>query len=219
MLSAGLLSVAIAPGIAVVVYIYKKDHTDKEPKLLLLFAFLMGVLSTLPAFILSRIFEKKTGLSIHAYSISTLLTYCIFGIGLIEEGSKFLFTKIFYRKESFSHPFDGVIYSVMVAMGFATFENIMYVADGGMQTGLLRMFTSIPAHAAFAVLMGSYLGRAKFSMYPLPLLFLAVVIPSIYHGLFDFFLIQKVSWVLSIGTALTFVHILKLSRKIINREP
>ena len=95
MLSAGLLSMAIAPGIAIAVYIYKKDHTEKESKLHLFVAFLLGMAATLPAFLLSRLFEKKTGLNAQAYSIGTLLTYCIFGIGLIEELSKFLFSKIF----------------------------------------------------------------------------------------------------------------------------
>ena len=218
MLSAGLLSMAIAPGIAIAVYIYKKDHTEKEPKLHLFVAFLLGMVATLPAFLLSRLFEKKTGLNAQAFSIGTLLTYCILGVGLMEELSKFLFSKIFYRKEAFNEPFDGVVYCVMVAMGFATAENIVYIADGGLQTAILRMFTSIPAHAAFAVLMGNYMGRAKFSLHPLPLLILAVIIPSIYHGLFDFFLIQKISWVLSLGAAITFVHMLKLSNKIIDRQ-
>lgn len=217
MLSAGLLSMAIAPGIAVAVYIYKKDHTEKESKLHLLFAFLLGMSSTLPAFLLSRFFEKKTGLNAEAFSIGTLLTYCIFGIGFIEEFSKFIFAKLFYGKSTFNEPFDGVVYCVMVAMGFATAENIVYIADGGLHTAILRMFTSIPAHAAFAVLMGNYMGRAKFSKRPNTLLFLSVLVPTIYHGLFDFFLIQKISWVLSIGAAVTFVHILKLSRNIINQ--
>ncbi|MDI1234841.1 MAG: PrsW family intramembrane metalloprotease [bacterium] len=218
MLSAGLLSIAIAPSIAISVYIYKKDHTEKESKLHLLLAFAMGMVATLPAYLLSRLFEKKTGLNIQAYSIGTLLTYCIFGIGLIEELSKFIFSKLFYRKETFNQPFDGVIYCVMVAMGFATVENIIYITDGGLNTAILRMFISVPAHAAFGILMGNYMGRAKFSQHSLHFLILSVLIPALYHGFFDFFLIQKISWIISLGAAIIFVHMFKLSQKIIKGQ-
>ena len=51
----------------------------------------------------------------------------------------------------------------MVAMGFATIENVIFVMEGGVTTGIVRMFSTVPAHATFAVIMGYYLGKAKFN--------------------------------------------------------
>jgi RsiW-degrading membrane proteinase PrsW (M82 family) len=50
----------------------------------------------------------------------------------------------------------------MVSMGFAAFENILYVFQGGFKVALLRAFTAIPAHATFGVIMGYYMGKSKF---------------------------------------------------------
>lgn len=44
----------------------------------------------------------------------------------------------------------------MVSMGFATAENIMYVMQNGMSVAFLRMFTAVPAHAFFAVIIGYF---------------------------------------------------------------
>ena len=76
----------------------------------------------------------------------------------------------------------------MVSMGFATVENIMYVFQYGFTTGFLRMFTAVPAHGAFAIIMGYFLGKAKFThskefYYSL----VALIAASLFHGLYDYF--------------------------------
>ena len=49
-------------------------------------------------------------------------------VGFSEEASKFLGLRFYsYRQKSFDEPLDGIVYSVMVSMGFATLENVMYV--------------------------------------------------------------------------------------------
>ena len=211
-----LLCIAIAPGIAISLFVFKKDKFDKEPKKLLLLAFVFGILSTIPAVFISIYFKKYTGLSEHTIPLSGLLSFSLLGIGLVEEFSKWLFVRYFYRHKAFSEPFDGIVYSVMVSMGFATIENVFYVLDGGISVGLLRMFISVPAHAAFAVVMGNYFGMAKFLKPKKYLLLLGLVIP--YHGLFDFFLLQKYSFLLTLGAVVTFVHIVWLSKNIIKKR-
>jgi RsiW-degrading membrane proteinase PrsW (M82 family) len=39
----------------------------------------------------------------------------------------------------------------------------MYVLEGGYETAVLRAFTAVPAHATFGILMGYFMGKAKFS--------------------------------------------------------
>ena len=54
-----LIALAIAPGLAIAIYIYWKDKWDKEPLQWLLFAFLLGVLSVVPTLILSLLAQAQ----------------------------------------------------------------------------------------------------------------------------------------------------------------
>jgi RsiW-degrading membrane proteinase PrsW (M82 family) len=112
-----------------------------------------------------------------------------FKVALVEEFSKFIFIRfILYNNKNFNEPFDGIVYACMVGMGFATLENIIYVFQYGAPTGFIRIFTAVPAHATFAVLMGYFLGKAKFThRKELYYSFLALLIPTAFHGAYDYF--------------------------------
>jgi RsiW-degrading membrane proteinase PrsW (M82 family) len=73
-------------------------------------------------------------------------------------------------------------------MGFASLENLLYVFHYGFETGFVRMFTAVPAHAMFGVIMGYYLGKAKFT-HSRGLYFsvLALTTATAFHGLYDYF--------------------------------
>lgn len=215
----GLLALAIAPGIAICIFIYLKDKYNKEPLGLLVLNFLMGMVAIIPAVLLQLI----SGISLEGLAGKTLVEMAIFAylvVGLSEEGSKYLMLRLFaYRRRSFDEPFDGIVYAIMVGMGFATLENIGYVLQHGMGTGILRMFLSVPAHATFAVLMGYYLGKAKFDpVNRTKYLFLSLFWPVIFHGTFDYFLFIG-NTLLNIGGALvSFIVALQLSKKAIQKH-
>ncbi len=111
-------------------------------------------------------------------------------VAFSEEGSKYIMLRLYaFPKKVFSEPFDGIVYAVMVGMGFATLENIEYVRQFGLQTGVERFFLAVPAHAAFAVLMGYYVGLAKFDRERSSwLMWKGLLIAVLFHGSFDFFL-------------------------------
>jgi RsiW-degrading membrane proteinase PrsW (M82 family) len=97
-----------------------------------------------------------------------------------------------YRNQAFNEPFDGIIYSVMISMGFATLENIGYVLNYGFKTGLIRMFISVPSHAAFAVLIGYHVGLAKFDAHnAIKHIVKGFLLAVFFHGAFDFFLLLQ----------------------------
>ena len=154
-----LLAIATAPGVAIGLYIYLKDKHEREPIGLLIKAFMYGMLSTLLTFIIS--IPISSMIPIDEQDIGEQAIHAFLLVALIEEFSKFVFLRgVLYRNKNFNEPFDGIVYSVMVGMGFATLENILYVSDGGVGTAILRMFTAVPAHASFAILMGYFLGKA-----------------------------------------------------------
>lgn len=182
-----LFGLAIAPGIAISIYIYFRDRYEKEPLSLLARTFSAGFLIVIPAaaieFAFSHIFNLNEA------NISHVALNNIIFIGLTEEICKYYcLYKIAYTKPDFNEPFDGITYAVMVSMGFATSENILYVMNGGFTVAAARIFTAVPAHFSFAVLMGYFIGLAKFRKQPKPYLLLGVVIATIFHGSYDFFL-------------------------------
>ncbi|MEY3178327.1 MAG: hypothetical protein RJB42_568, partial [Bacteroidota bacterium] len=76
--------------------------------------------------------------------------------------------------------------------GFATAENIMYVYEYGVATGVVRLFLAVPAHATFAIIMGYFMGKARFSHKREPYLLIAGLFWAVvFHGSYDFFLFIK----------------------------
>jgi RsiW-degrading membrane proteinase PrsW (M82 family) len=181
-----LLALAIAPGLAIAMFIYERDKLDKEPFHLLIKSFFLGVLSVFIAMLLESGAEQM-GVAVSEDVLTSGLFALI--VGISEEGTKYAFLMWFaYPKKEFNEPFDGITYAVMIAMGFATFENIIYVVDGGIQIGMLRMFSAVPAHGIFGILMGYFVGMAKFKhqhiLSPLRMAGLGTAI--LFHAAYDF---------------------------------
>lgn len=186
------LALAVAPGIAIIIFILFKDRYNKEPRTNLIVSFLLGCISIIPAA------EAETALrGVVDGSVTALAIFCFAVIGGSEEIAKFLCLRFYsYNKKSFDEPLDGIVYSLMVGMGFATVENILYVfkyaeVGRGVQVGLQRMFMSVPAHAAFAVLMGYYVGKAKFGGNKFFLMIWGLLLAIFFHGAYDFFLFYQ----------------------------
>lgn len=181
-----LLAIAIAPGIAICLFILHRDAYNKEPKLELIFSFLLGVLSVVPAIFIERQFYDYQDVSIAGIVLKAFIV-----VALTEEAVKYAVLRLYsFNRPSFDEPLDGIVYGVMVSMGFATMENILYVQQYGMMVGVQRMFLAVPAHATFGVLMGYFAGKAKFAA---PgkrsrLLLTGLLWATFAHGCYDFFL-------------------------------
>src|ERR1043165_274463 len=154
-----LLALALAPTFAIVLYILYKDKLDREPPSVLFMSFLWGVISTIPAMAL----EIGAGYFQLDETIQGTVLFVFFGVALVEEFVKFVALRLYaFNRKSFDEPLDGIVYGVMVGLGFATLENVLYVFEHGMATAMFRMFLSVPGHAAYGVIMGYYFGKAKF---------------------------------------------------------
>ena len=205
---------ALAPGLAIIIFIYWKDKFEKEPKRLLALSFLLGALSIIPAIILEMIFSNYAE-SIPIYLISNAVK-AVLVVGLAEEGSKYFMARYFlFPRRAFNEPFDGITYCVMISMGFATIENVMYVMDGGVTTALLRMVTAVPAHATFGIIMGYYLGLKKFDSENRYYGLKALGFAALLHGAYDFFLFINYYPGMAIGALLSLRYGIIFSRKAI----
>jgi RsiW-degrading membrane proteinase PrsW (M82 family) len=182
-----LLLIAILPGLAIALFIYLKDIREPEPYGLLMLSVLFGVI----AFFISR----GIGYLLHGFmyeaegDMTRTVMSAFFITGLLGEGFKFLFLRgfTFYYK-NFNQPFDGIVYAVMVGIGFATAQNVLYALNGDTQVDILPMMTSVPANAVYAVIMGFFLGEAKlFRNRTFLFSALALLLASFVHGFYDYF--------------------------------
>lgn len=223
-----LIALAVAPGVAVCLFIYSLQRLGKTSMRSLILSFLLGAAATLPALAVQLLFVDVRNDPWH-HSIWSYLWYAFGVVALSEEGSKFLILRGYaYPKKIFREPFDGVIYAVMIGMGFATVENIEYVRQFGLETGVSRFFLAIPAHASFAVLMGYPVGRAKFeSRHSLGLLLRGLGVAVLFHGSFDLFLFLQQSHVatkylstgvLSFGAFATFYIAVRLAMRALRQH-
>lgn len=210
-----LLALAVAPGLAIMIYIYWKDQFNREPRKLLALAFFLGVLSVIPVFFIGSWFNRA-GAGISETNPWQTAFYAFIAVALTEECSKFFFVRRFlFTHKEFDEPFDGITYAVMVSMGFATLENILYVMQGGMQVAILRMFTAVPAHATFGILMGYYMGLAKFRKQRFAYNMTGLFAATLFHGAYDFFLMQKNIPLQGTGAILSLLIGIYLSKRAI----
>jgi len=157
-----LFLAAVAPPLFLA-YVIFKLNTFKQMKVeVCLRLFIYGGLIGIPIIFA----EQFTRPILEEFTQSVFLTMLI-GVALIEEFFKYLAVKlVVYDKVRFNAPIDGIVYTVMVGLGFALAENVSYVfsansPEDGMGLAIGRMFTAIPAHALFGVFMGYFLGRAQ----------------------------------------------------------
>jgi protease PrsW len=209
-----LLAFAIAPGVGIAVYVYLKDKHEREPVGLLVKSFFFGALSVFVTLLIS--IPLSALIPINETNLTEQAIHAFIIVALVEEFSKFIFVRgILYRNPNFNEPFDGIVYSVMVSMGFATLENVMYVVEGGWGVAVLRMFTAVPAHASFAVLMGYYLGLAKFVHKKSYYGWYALGIATLFHGAYDYFWFISFVPGIWLGAIASLVIGIMLSRKAI----
>ena len=215
-----LIAIALIPVIVLISYIYFHDKHEREPMGLLIWAFVLGIFSVIPALIFTAGWEQL-GFTRTEGPFNTLF-YAFVVVALSEESAKYLMMRSFlYKRKAFNEPYDGIIYMVMIGMGFAALENLIYVFGQSsyaesLAVGGWRAVTSIPAHGAFAILMGFFAGRAKYSKVGSWLLLLTVLVLAVlFHGAYDFFLMQPLSPVLAAGALLTLTIGIVFSQKMI----
>jgi len=206
-----LVVLSISPGIFIMVTIYNLDEYDKEPLWLLAIAFIFGAINLhldidILNYLQSLITAENDFIRIGEEALS---------VGFTEELLKFLVViLIIYPNKNFDEPFDGIVYSVFVGMGFATAENMTYVLQGGAGLAVMRMMSAVPAHFVFAVIMGYYLGKAKSSKdKQLLFIIMSLFIPVIIHALYDYFMFLDFVPGLWIGGIVTIVISIFIAKK------
>ncbi len=187
-----LFSLALIPVIIILIFIYKMDKKEKEPAGLLVGLFFAGMGTVISAIILESIGELILAAFLPAETGVFYFIFAMLIVGPAEEMGKWTVLRLItWKNRSFNYSYDAIVYSVFVSLGFAALENIAYVFGSGLGTALMRMFTAVPGHASFAVLMGYFYSKAKYaelsndqSAYK-KYNALSMIVPIIGHGIYD----------------------------------
>lgn len=183
---------AVLPASVLLRCVYRADRLEKEPMGLLFKLLLAGVLAALCAGFLEQWLELLLQLLVAPDSRIYTLLLAFLVVAVAEEGVKFFFLKRWtWYHPAFNYRFDGIVYAVFVSLGFAAFENIQYVLHYGLSVALPRALLAIPGHAAFAVYMGLFYGRAKLcegegrAAAARANLLWSYLVPVLLHGIYD----------------------------------
>nr|MDH3084249.1 glutamic-type intramembrane protease PrsW [Bacillus subtilis] len=186
-----IISAGIAPGIALLSYFYLKDQYDNEPVHMVLRSFFLGVVLVFPIMFIQYVLEKEN-VGGGSFFVSFLSS------GFLEESLKWFILMIsVYPHAHFDEHYDGIVYGTSVSLGFATLENILYLIGHGVEHAFVRASTPVSCHALIGVIMGFYLGKARFSADKARVkwLTLSLVVPSLLHGSYDFILTALSNWI------------------------
>lgn len=182
---------ALLPVVLLLFYIYRKDRLQPEPLRWLWKAVVYGVGSALLAIVIVLPIPDLALIApAFAASIPGAIANAFCYAAIPEEAAKLLMLWLLIRKNPyFDEYLDGIVYATCVGLGFAGFENILYLVDDMdslMSVAIGRALFSVPGHFFFAVTMGYFLSLAYFrTEYKWCYYSLAYIVPVVLHGIFD----------------------------------
>lgn len=191
--------VAFAPAMLYLLPLIWLDRYDPEPLWLLALAFAWGALvAVIVSFIINTIIG--VGVSIGVSPEAGQFAGAVISAPIFEEGSKglgLILLLVFFRRQ-FDDILDGIVFAGVIALGFATVENVLYygraIGDAGLG-GLIVLFVvrgimSPFAHVTFTCMTGIGCGISReshntFVKIAMPVLGYigAVVLHAIWNGM------------------------------------
>jgi len=196
--------IAFTPAALYILPLIAMDRYDPEPVWLLALLFGWGALvAVVVSFVVNTVFGSIVYAGTHSAGLADLLG-AVISAPVVEEGSKglgVLAALLFFRKY-FDDILDGIIFAGVIALGFATVENVLYYGEGinratmsGGLAGFLLLFVlrglmSPFAHVTFTSMTGigcgiareSHNGLVKFVM-PIVGYIGAVTLHAVWNGL------------------------------------
>lgn len=209
-----LLILAIFPSIGLLLYAKNKSNYTTQPISLLVKYLLFGSLTIIPIYILETVFDVACLRIIDTYEVYAFVN-AFFCAGAIEELFKLtvLYVLTIKYDKYFKALYDGIIYSICVALGYSILEDLLYIFiyyGGDLSTALLRAVT--PGHFCFSIFMGILFSEAKkyeksnkkqFHKY----IGLSFAVPMLIHGLYDYCIGMGGSFLLVFVVLLIFLYV------------
>ena len=158
-------TLAFAPVVALVMYLYLGRKYGKAFQKALIQSFLAGMLGV-AVLAAAKILSTLLGLN-DLRSLKRLMFYSFITIGFASELGKFIFYRYYIiPKKAIDKPIHGITMSVMVTLGFCTIAlpgfMLNFFPTQPSYPVTLYPFVFVPANIMFAVVMGFFVGMGKF---------------------------------------------------------
>ena len=205
-----LLTAFVAPTAFWIGYLYYKDRFQPEPLRIVGIAYLLGIATGWLCVGGYRLAEMmgapQDPLLLADTDRAAFLVYCIFVVGLLEEACKMLpLVLVVIHLRHFDEVLDGIVYASAIALGFATYENSLYLPllDGFERWG--RAIASPLVHTIFSSIWGYIIASAVLSgRRVLPAALGGLGLAALLHGVYDFLTLNPA---LRLGAALLILGI------------
>ncbi len=178
---------SIIPAAIWMVFFYRQDRLEPEPKSYVIGVFVLGMLlcNGVGIPMAERLFQVNEWLPTNTW---THIVGAILVIGITQEFLKYVAVRYsVYMTPEFDERVDGIVYGTAAGLGFATMLNINYVlVNGGVDLymGVIRIAITTLAQASFAGITGYFLSRAKFEVEPVWWQTAGVLLAATLNGLF-----------------------------------
>ncbi|MBI5140079.1 MAG: PrsW family intramembrane metalloprotease [Candidatus Vogelbacteria bacterium] len=144
------LTGSIIPAIIWLFFWIREDDEHPEPRVIIIIAFIAGILSVIPTFLLEDLANKFIKNQQDLYT----------AWAIIEELMKFSAAFLVALSTRFNNePMDAIIYMIVVALGFAATENFLFMAGSGnfvtgFLTGSMRFVGATLLHTLASAMIG-----------------------------------------------------------------
>ena len=224
----------IIPPILLGLAIWKSDKFP-EPGKFLVASFLLGVSISFPLHLFIMIAEDHIapllGLDLNAitawnegawkddnavYPAAERTFMSFFRAAFLEEGIKFAILLFFcVRLSALNEPMDAIVYGAAIGLGYAAMENLGYLNSGDLETAwtfsIVKVrYLPLIMHLGFGVLMGWLLSlnlfeeRSQFKRRIM--LILALAVPVILHGSYNYLRAYEVFPVLTLILTIGIIY-------------
>lgn len=189
------LIIALLPTVLWLIFFYRQDRLEPEPKLNIFQVFLVAFLLTdvVGVRLINdwiRVPEWASQETITSLLASVLV------LGFTYQAIAYLAVRsTVYPTEEFDERMDGIVYGTVAGLGVATLLNLRFILENGgvaLAVGSVRVATTTLALASFSGLMGYFMAGAKFEAKPVWWVPLGVALAAVLNGLFSW-LIDEVS--------------------------
>ncbi|MEK7066366.1 MAG: PrsW family glutamic-type intramembrane protease [Patescibacteria group bacterium] len=179
---------SVIPAVIWLFFWIREDSEHPEPRGLIIIAFIAGILSVIPTFLLEELANR------YIHNQQDLYTVWAF----IEEFMKFSAAFLVALDTRFyDEPIDAIIYLIVVALGFAAAENFLFMAGSGdivsgFLTGSMRFVGATLLHTLASAMIGIALAVA-FNLSKLAkLIYMAIgtFTAVLLHTSFNIFIVQ-----------------------------
>jgi protease PrsW len=204
------LTFVIPPLIASLIYLYLRYKFTRWSFSLLFKSFLWGMISILLVLVV-QLLASYLELD-RLNNMRRVIFYSLVVTAFFAELGKYIFLRGFvYPKDVFKTPVDGIIFSVMISMGFATMNNILYFINiPDLSVNVANALTAGPANVIFGVMMGFFIGLGKLRKMRFVDSMTGLTAAVFFHALYSFCLVTKdyrLMWAFFTGAAIIVISL------------